>query len=297
MTLVWLIGTRNIDFLKTPSEEKLAAVRKNALPPPPAPPAGTTSTDNQANERPAIVPPAPPLDLGNLSVSPALSAYRSQAEKNPAQTQAIACALEDRKAKQRALLAWERLVDTAKSDDDQQAAAFSSIRRIRPSLHAWNIDPAGCLPIRLHLATSPSVASKIQPTLQETASTLAAASSGIIQVDPVLSVGKQASELDGNPPIAMWLSGPTDQSRSTDVLSFQAPGQPDQLLQAILRTIYRLTASYLAHMPQLAAPTDAPESESPAESLTYRITRLAWWEFAKSLALPQPAAPAAPATQ
>lgn len=288
MVATWFHGTRHLDLLKEPGEAKLSIIRRNALPPRPAISSDITDPVTQANGQPSAAPQPPPLNLGNLSVSPALSAYRSQAEKDPAKTQAIAAALEAKGTFQRALLAWERMIDTAKADDAQQAAAFSAIRRLRPTLPAWNIDPAATMPIRIHLGTSPSVSSKIQPVLNETANLLAMASSGIIKVEPVLTVGKQALQKGGSPPVAVWLSGPTDQSQTTDVLSFPAPSNPDQIRQILLRTIFRLTTTHLARLPQIAAPTAPPETENPVESLTFRITRLEWWEFANSLSRLQP---------
>ena len=290
----WFFGTRNIDFLKEPSPEHLESIRKNALPARPALSADVADAGTQNNGKPPPELPPPTLNLGNLSVSPALSAYRPQAEKDPAEVQTIAAALEAKGSFQRALLAWERLLDTAKADDAQQTAALAAIHKLRPTLPAWNIDPAGAMPIRLHLGTSPSVSKKIQPVLNETAALLATVSSGILQVEPVLTVGKQASEKGGNPPVAIWLSGPTDQSQATDVISFAAPSDPDQLRLVLLRTIYRLTTSHLTHLPQIAAPTALAENENPVESLTFRITRLAWWELANSLSRPQTPPPAKP---
>ena len=76
---------------------------------------------------------------------------------------------------QRALLAWERVIDLTKPDETQAAAAISAIKRLRPTLPNWNTSPESAIAIELHAGTGKTMAKTLTPVLESVARDVEAA--------------------------------------------------------------------------------------------------------------------------
>lgn len=282
---MWWTTTRKMDFMIVPSAEKLAAVRakaeeSNAQPDrmgePVKPP-----TLKQTDPHLAPEPVPPPIELGDLDSPPTLEAYSERALDGHAKLAELAALLEKEGQFQRSLLAWERSLDVTKPDATQAAAAIASIRRLRPTLPDWNNDPNTAIHIVLHAGTGPSLAPTLKPVLEEAAKQITLASAGILRVTADLAVGKRSAP-KGPIPAALWLSGPSKESTSTDVLSFTVASN-EILLDEVYRTAFQLISNHLKRSAQFTPLVDPVQGETSLQALESNITRLSWREFGKSL--------------
>jgi hypothetical protein len=285
---VWWHGTKDKDFLTPPSAEKLQEVRARvessfpqtgrveAVTPEPAKP--TDSPEPVVESA-----PEPTIDLGDLSLPPTLTLYGDRSPQGAAALIALAAALEEKGQFQRALLAWERVLDLSKPSETETNTAISSIKRLRPTLPDWNTDPAKKIPVVLHAGTGKKMAGTLTPVLEQVAREVEKASAGLVKVTTSVTAGK--SNAKGASPVALWLSGPAKSTVSTEVLSFTVDS-PDALHREVLTTIFQLVRGFLSQTTSYTPPAALAEKENPEDALNHRITRLCWNEFAASLNLP-----------
>ncbi len=280
-----------MDFLTPPTPTELQAIRvrvESSLPradqvddaisvpvliPPPAPPP------------PPVEKPKPVIELGDLKAPPTLQSYAEQSPKGSEYLIALANVLEQKGEFQRALLAWERVIDSTKPDESQAGVALAAIKRLRPTLPDWSAKPATSIVIALHAGTGKKLAKTLTPVLEAVARDLEKASSGIVKVKATVDIGKTSSATKGPTPVALWLAGTDKKPSSTEVLSFTVDA-PDALRQDILKTVYLLVRSHLSRSTAHTPPPGLSAHEDPQDALHYRITRLGWRDFATSLTLP-----------
>jgi hypothetical protein len=280
-------GTRKTDFLTPPTASQLAACRaKVAL--------SLTPTDHQNDviAVPAVVAdpatptpaeePKPTMILGDLDSPPTLQEYSDLAPKGAAHLIDLAVLLEVEGEFQRALLAWERVLDTGKPDPSQTNTACIAIKRLRPTLPDWNTNRAKAIAITLHAGTSNKSAKSLTPVLTETARELERASAGLLQVTAVLSTGRVAGHASGSTPVALWLAGPNKTSASTEVLSV-AIGSPKSLHDDLLKTLLLVIRKHLGHATSHPPPAALPNAGKPLDALNHLITRLNWHELGTTL--------------
>ncbi|WP_338287653.1 hypothetical protein [Luteolibacter sp. LG18] len=302
--LVWWQGTLTYDFTTPPTEAKLAQVRAEAArdfsPASPQDAPKRAAVDGQApnDEGAAEAPKEPEIDLGNIETAPGLEAYAVDSPKGSDHLVKLATALEAKGAFQRALLAWERVLDHGSTDPVNYAAALASVKRLRPTLPAWNIDPEGAIPVVIHAGTGPATATALKPELEAAAREIGAASEGILAVTVDIAVGKKSPNPTGPAPVALWLSGSAKEAPATDALSFTVDN-PANLRKQVLSTIYSLVGGQLKRKTAYVALPELSEDENPADALHHRVTRLCWRELGAGLNLtpPPPPAPAPPARE
>jgi hypothetical protein len=287
---VWTYGVRGKDFLAPPSAVQLDAIRarvevnlaqQNALPQPEPPPPVVIPTAEPI----LVVLPKKEVDLGDLTKPLVLTLYNERAPEGSSHLIALAKALEDKGHFNRALLAWERVLDLTRPNGEQFAAASAAIRRIHPTLPSWNSEPSKTIAITLHAGTGKSMAKTLQPVLNQVADDLSIASSGILNFSVKIAAGKSNRTAEGPAPIALWLAGPTKNGSATEVLSFKVDSK-EQLRHKILGTIFQLMRGHLNQTTSYTTPAALASDEDPLEALSYRFTRLCWHEFGTSLTLP-----------
>jgi hypothetical protein len=285
---MWWYGTREKDFMTPPSPRKLEEIRtrvESSFP-------QTDKVDDAISEpvkpveppKPVVVePPKPEIDLGDLAAQPVLTQYGERSPQGTPHLMELAAALEEKGQFQRALLAWERVLDLTKPDESQARAAISAIRRLRPTLPDWNTDPTKTIPIILHAGTGKKMAKTLAPVLTQAARDLEKASAGMLKVTTEVSAGK--SNASGPSPVALWLAGPSKKPVSTEVMSFTVES-PEALPPEVMKTIFQLVRSFLSQTTSYTPPAILADQENPQDALTYRVTRLSWNEFGTSLNLP-----------
>lgn len=287
---VWWGGTRHLDFTTPPSHAQLEEIRvkiESSLPqtdrvddaisvpvvapePPPPPP---------------VEPPKPAIELGDLSLPPTLQDYATRSPEGSAHLIELATLLEEKAEFQRALLAWERVIDLTQPDEGQAATAISAIKRLRATQPAWNAKAETAITLSLRAGTAKKLAKTLTPVLEGVARDLERASSGIVKIKTTVTAGKISSTTKGPAPIAIWLAGPNKKSLSTEVRSFTVDS-PDALRDDVLKAVFKLIQSHLRRATAYTAPADLAAGESPLDALNHRLTRLCWSEFATTLNLP-----------
>ncbi len=287
---VWWNGTRGKDFLTPPSAKELRDVRTRVESSfPQAAEFDDAISEPVARAEPepptAVEPPKPEIDLGDPEASPELTEYADRSPEGAAHLIALAMALEERGHFQRALLAWERVIDLTKPDADQTTTAVSAIKRLRPTLPDWNTDPSKAIAIALHGGTGRTMAKSLTPVLEQAARDLEKASAGILKVTTKVTAAKSNLSAKGPTPVALWLTGPAKTARSTEVLSVTVES-PQVLHQEVLTTVFQLVRNHLNQSTSYTTPAALAEQENPLEALSYRFTRLGWSEFATHLNLP-----------
>lgn len=284
---VWWDNTRHMDFLTPPSEAKLQAIRirvESSLPREDQT-ADAISVPVAKEPEPPPVVAEPEMDLGDLTTPVTLQSYGELTPQGAAHLIELATGLEKKGEFQRALLAWERVVDLTPADPSQAAIAISSIKRLRPTLPEWNSKPEAKIQITLHAGTGKKQAPTLTPILESVARDLEAASSGIVKVTATVTAGKTNTTAKGPTPVALWLAGPDKKSPATETLSFTVES-PDALRGDVLRTVFQLVRNHLSHATKYTPPAALAAGEDPQGALNFRITRLCWSEFAAALNLP-----------
>ncbi len=219
---------------------------------------------------------APPVILGDLTTPPTLDSYTERVPDGPDSLLRLAAALEAEGAFQRALLAYERILDFSQANAEQTFKAVNAIQRIRPTLTLWNLDPEKQIPVVIHIGTGQKFAEILPEVLEQLTTDLTHASSGMIGFTYKLNIGRSIQTTDAPTPVAVWITGGEKGSPSTDVLSFTTDS-PDTLRNDLSKTVFNLIRSHLA---KSTAYSPAPEAwDDPLVALESHFTRLLWYEF------------------
>lgn len=269
----WL-GMKNADFLTPPDEATLDTIRvhtESALPRL-ATQADAISPQGSGSR---IIAAAPPIQLGNLSAPPQLNEYADRAPRGAAHIIEIANRLEDEGHPHRALLAWERVIDSANPSPAELDAAIEATARLRPALTPWNRSPDDALPIIIHAGTGEKSAETFAPALKQAAADLERATSGMLKVTTTINASADAEQPDAPVPVAIWISGPDGVKQSTEVMSFTVT-TPDSLEYDVQRTLYQLIRNQLRQSTAVNAPPALPDDGDPRQATTTRLTRLHW---------------------
>lgn len=285
VALVWWIGTRGMDFLTPPSEARLAEIRAGALA---SLPLSRIEDDAISIKIPApdidLASPEPvlldPSELGDIKSPPSLDTYSDRAPEGSEKLIALGAALEREGAFQRALLAYERVLDLAEPDPVQIQSALLSIERLRPTLPRWNIEKDAAFPIVIHVGTGETFADVLPEILGQITADLNNASSGLISFSHKLNIGRSIQATGAPTPVAVWITGGGEKSPSTDVLSFTTDSA-GSLNSDLHKTIFNLIRG---HLSKSASYNPAPEAtEDPMTALQTNITRLLWKELGTRL--------------
>ncbi|MBC7979019.1 MAG: hypothetical protein H7Y36_00475 [Armatimonadetes bacterium] len=280
--LIWWSCTRKMDFLTPPSEARLEAIRAEALASLPISQTRNDAISIKVSQpaQEAIVPGpianVEPVDLGDLTSPPVIDNYSNRAPDGAEKILLLAAALEKAGSFQRALLAFERTLDLTQANPEQLQTAITAIQRLKPGLPKWNTDNDKALPIIIHIGTGKKFAKILPDILEKITIDLDSASSGLIKSSYKLNIGRSIQSTDAPTPVALWFTGPEDDSPSTDVLSFTSDNT-ETLREDLLKTIFNLTRG---HLSKSTAYTPAPEAlDDPYAALDSHITRLLWQEF------------------
>ncbi len=290
---VWISNTRHVDFLSHPSREELEKTRVKVASSIPQ----ADQVDDAISAPPAPAPPPPPIQAPEPTLKPAdltnpitLRSYGSLSPKGPDHLVTLATLLEEKGEKQRALLAWERVIDATWATPKQTTTAHAAIHRLRPNVPNWNPKPDLALLVTLHANTSRKFTKSLTPVLDEVARELERASSGIIEFKSKVTSGKTSASADRDTPIAIWFSGPDKKSPSTPVITFTAD-RDNRLNQEIEYAIYQLLRDHLGHIPNYARPVEVTAMADARNALHDFITRRGWNAFGTAMNPPPPPPP------
>ncbi len=282
----WWIGTRHKDFMAPPPESKLAEIREKTEAAVPNPGHDDNAVAPPAVPVPAPPPPTPPkpvIDLGDLKNPPAITEYLNQASKGSAHLIELADLLETKGDPQRALLAWERVLDSGKPDENQVKSAVSAIRRLRPTVPNWNTDPKKTIAITLRAGAGKKTAKDLKPALEKIAKDLEHASAGILKITSVVTAGRDVKS--SKPPVALWITGTNKKPGSTEILSFTL--EPKNKLSVDMeKTIFEVIRGFLGHGPSQAPPPAMSKGQTPTDAIHCHVTRQFWMDLGTRLNTP-----------
>lgn len=300
---VWWQGTRHYDFLAPPSEAKLNEIRmRSVAPTPQAPAEPVRGPDLPVVARGREAAPSakveidPEVDVGDLSLAPHLDLYADRAGQGAAHFLALASLLETKGEFQRALLAWERVLDRAEPDFEQTKAAVAAIRRLRSRLPQWNTDDAARKVVVLKIGTVKSKVAALKPVADETARILEEGSSGILRCKVIIEAVKDPKSTTSPAPpapTAVWLSGDGAKAPTSEQGAF-TNDKPDQLGRDLRKALFQVLRVECAKTKNLMPPPVTNETMGAADALRWAITRAEWTALAKRFEVTTPAVPDTP---
>jgi hypothetical protein len=291
----WWLGTRKMDFLSPPSDAHLAGIRQKTAADLSRPAIQPPKLSPRILPAVATIPspekkPEPTIDIGDLNPNPGLNTYAELAPKGARHLIELASLLETAGESPRALLVWERVLDSTTPDPPQIAAALAAIKRLRSVIPMWQRKPAGAIPIVIHANTSTKLEKSLKSILEQAAHDLQRVSSGILKVSSQVTTKRKSLPKNSPSTVDLWLSGAAEKSPVTATISFSVT--KTATLQAdTLRKLFRCISKRLEQNHAFTRITPAATNETTLEDLGWRITRLRWQELALSLNAPQPAAP------
>jgi hypothetical protein len=291
--VVWFMGTRDKDFTTPPTPEKLIETSKKweqsrpNIPPPKPINANLPTNKSSSTPRSPTTPTLPKpemLPTGNLQHSPALSEYGTLGNKGGPAMLALATLLETKGELQHALLAWERVIDTAGPDESDRILAVTAIKRLSSTLPPWNPDPTEDIALTLHAGATLKDKNALEDALSTVALLISEASGNVVRVDTKASIGKNRGIKTPRIPIAIWFSRPDKTPAETPPISFMAdPSQKDMLASKIEAGVYSLLRAHLTSETSFSPLPDYPAGVKPDDLIRYHITRLMWREFVNSM--------------
>ncbi|MBK1829547.1 hypothetical protein JIN77_02320 [Verrucomicrobiaceae bacterium R5-34] len=293
---VWYLGTKDEDFTAPPTPERLAEVaieweksRPNTPPPKPInaalladPTPIKPKSSATAKQEEEIIP------AGDLNLAPSLSEYGTYGDKGAAAMIHLATQLETKAQFQRALLAWERVIDTSNPDEKERLQAVRAIQRIRGSLPPWNPDPSADISLTLHAGATIQDKAVLENALKMAAALIDNASGNVVKVDTQATIGKGSGIKTPRIPIAIWFTRPSSTSEGataeTPPISFMAdPKQPEFLASQVAAGVYALIRNHLSTETSFSPLPEYPAGVQPDDLLQFYVTRLMWREFVKSM--------------
>jgi len=285
--LTWHLRTKDMEFLKPagvilPPEDNGSEIA--SLQP---------EIDDQPEISDDIIPPESPnkikepeitkiteSDLGDLEATPGLAEYREFASQNsPDRLFELSSTLRARGQFQRALLAIERVIDTSKADPESLSEAAKGIAALSPTLPRWSVDPTTEFSLNLHLGTARTPSESLKKTILDVALLIRESSGDQLDIIPIInsSDNPQAPE---NSPIALWLATSGDDPASSSVFTLRLSNDEAEFFPEISLAVFKAIRS---HLTRLGYPPPIDLEESSRNLLSFRITRLMWREFARSL--------------
>lgn len=302
VALPWWHWTKGMDFTTPPNDLQLARIRhdtaaafskpaRNDLP---------GGTREPAREVQSPIKPPPVIDPGDPLAPAALDAFREHAGKGAKALVELAVHLEEQSGNARALLAWERVLDSCKPDESERRAAEAGIQRLRPLVAPWSVDPLSANPLLLDAALNRELPEAgLEGMLEEIARVTGNSSSGLVKFESRLEVPKSPAPprkknakpkepVPAPPPamLSLQILVEGESAASTGVIELPVSADPPALRREILRGVYQLVASQLAATTDFTPPAPLSTDDDPATALATRITRLGWAEFGKSLQPP-----------
>lgn len=292
----WWGATRQMDFLTPPTAERLAITRQLA----------TTWLPRAEVQLPSVAPEPPEVDRSpprrietrpprpaseTAERNPKLDTYVERAAKGSRHLIELANLMDASGDRQRALLAWERVLDSCKPGSTHYAAALTATRRLRGLVPAWRERNAP-FEVVVHVNTTAAGEASVKPVLEKVRVELEQASAGILKVGAELTATRKVGKGVRSLPVSLWLSGAGDEPRKTETLSFLVK-RSTNLQGELQRQLFKVVVGQLGARGKALGAAAAVEDETPLDALSFRITRLRWFEFGRALN-PAPAPAPAP---
>lgn len=268
--VVWFVGTQKYDFM-TPRNIPLAELR----------PAFASPVNRELAD--SLKPPPEPepepvavIDPGNLFTPPVLEQYLADASKGPAALLQLAEKLQNEGRIQRAVLAYERILDSTPAGGQERVQAEEALASLKTSLPAWNSDPGAALPLTIHLVSARTRES-LQPAIAALSELIIVSSGNLCR--PIFEIVEAPAPSESLPalPIALWLTveGEDPTNPSLTVLTI-APETEDSVDSRLTHALYRLISRRLKNDSEITEPPALLLADDPEKAIVTKLTRLTW---------------------
>lgn len=281
IVLSWSMSTRSRDFLSSPSEYNLNLIRA----------AATQANPTAQGMGNALVPSRPSQNISpvavilpeHLATPPRLDDFQLEARHGTQYLIDLAGLLSENYP-ERALTCWERVIDSSQADARECRLAADRIAELKKTTPPWNEDPTDGLIVVIQAGTGPTTAALLDPILKRVGADMQQASSGVITIETKVSAGDEDLVDEGLAPVAIWMSGPTENSTSTEILSFSTPvDSMDGLDEMLKHSLYRIIRLHLKEMDKFR-PLPKPDGQNlSGKLLDTHISRILWLALGESL--------------
>lgn len=294
VALTWWLGVRGKDFI-TPPTFALQAKQELAQ-------NSEKNAEDETSRNAAIVvkplknyPDDPPLtteeqppeeeyiETGDLINVPAIDAYSELANKGATYLIRLATILESQAQHERALLAWERVLDSTQPSDEQRSSAEKALQRLKPQLPAWIVDPEARTSIIINAGCDTQTAKILAPLFTEIAKQLSDDTSGLIQFQT--NITPNPSNIAIAKPIALWFSYEKSQNpKSKTITTPPASQDPTSLRFQLESAIYKLLREEMSsENGQIPPPKFDSNVKDVSPFFKWSITRRQWANFAERI--------------
>ncbi|WP_200391500.1 hypothetical protein [Roseibacillus ishigakijimensis] len=275
--LTWFWGVRKYDFM-TPRTIPVRELRPDF-----ASPVNReiveAVTPYSLHPQEGKTPEIPEIPLGDLNASPQLDEYREQASLGAPSLLQLADRLQYEGRIQRAVLAYERVIDSTPSGGSAQEEATEALANLKESLPPWNGDLSASEPLQINLATA-----RPPESLQHGITTLSSLVS--VASGNLASARFEITQLPPPPaslpslPVAMWLTVPGEEAAkpSLSVITI-IPAEDEDLASELTHGLYRLIGRRLETIAQLTLPPPLLKGDEPENAIVNKLTRLAWQQI------------------
>lgn len=215
--LTWWIGTRKMDFLTPPETIAPVSIQGKQSIVDPATSGKRVEETQTVRERSSEQ--SEPVELETFS---------DQAAMGPGHLIELAKNMEKAKWPHLALLAWERVIDSTSPSKQELNEAKSAIKRLKedPAANDRVILPSEPYTITLNAGTANRASAEVEAELKSAAGVIETTSAGILNVKVQVAAGQDPSDSTDFVPIAVWITGPDESSRSSELISFtMGPGK------------------------------------------------------------------------
>lgn len=313
---LWLC-IRSRDFLSPPDQEKLTQIREewensrpeipepfgtvyNNFPQDEVPKASltskekppndpTTSSPDKDKDKKKEEPPEPVakivIPIENLDRSPGLAEYSHFGKKGSKAMVSLTRRLEDRGSFQRALLAWERVIDSSVKNEYYYQSATKSIKRLKENLPPWNPDLSQSIEITFHMGAtlSSQESSILQKAIDSLVELVNKSSGNVLHLKSELHLEKPKNNKSSSH-MAFWFTASDKDTSNIKPTPFRGKiKEYESLKKQLESSCYFFVRHKLMENTDLVTLPKLFKEMDPEISLRYSISRLMWREFAKTI--------------
>jgi hypothetical protein len=207
--------------------------------------------------------------------------------------------------RRRALLGWERVIDSCRHDSKHLAAALEAVKRLRELVPPWSASNRP-VPLVIQLSGPEARGERLAEALAQLEKDLVTASHGVLapvgkltlikpappKPAPRTTKGKTRSTRTVRqpvPPVTLAFSGPGDDPRMTTkfTLTVSSTATSTAVYEELLRQTLKLVTTTLNQNKERRAISSPEKKETTLDALSFRVTRLRWYELATSLNRPK----------
>lgn len=311
---VWFAGTRGVDFVTAPDAAQLESVARDAqarllLAEMPLP-AYAALNDEVDRKPPQRIQTRRPAHLTAEDRNPPLDTFAHLGPKGARHMIDLSRIAEKAGDRRRALLGWERVLDTCRHDSKHLAAALEAVKRLRTEAPPWSAANRP-LPVVIQLSGPEARGEVLAEALARLEKDLVTASHGVLApVGKLILIKPEPPKpapkpVKGKtrvtrpvrtpvPPVTLAFSGPGDDPRATAkfTLTLSSTATATAAYDELLRQTWRLVTTTLNQNKDRRTITGPDKNETTLDALSFRVTRWRWHELASSLNRPKdPPAP------